>query len=150
MRDEQEVDVPSKLSERFCFAKEWKIPLSINAATLLIRCFGRAKMLEEAISVYKELDPDSRNTMGNAIRPDTFYMNLLMNEMKEKKVKPNVVTFGILIKHLCKCYRVDEALQVFEQMGGSETDGVLVKSFFLPSQLKGRREIGSMYLEEEK
>ncbi|PHT38284.1 hypothetical protein CQW23_21857 [Capsicum baccatum] len=61
MRDEQEVDVPSKLSERFCFAKEWKISLSINVATLLIRCFGRAKMLEEAISVYKELDPDSRN-----------------------------------------------------------------------------------------
>ncbi|PHU24271.1 hypothetical protein BC332_09378 [Capsicum chinense] len=37
-------------------------PLSINAATLLIRCFGRAKMLEEAVSMYKELDSYSRNT----------------------------------------------------------------------------------------
>ncbi|KAF3672972.1 hypothetical protein FXO37_07236 [Capsicum annuum] len=85
MRDEQEADVPSKLFELFCFAKEGKIPLSINAATLLIRCFGRAKMLEEAVSM------------------------------------------------------VDEALQVFDQMGGSETGGVLVKPFFLPYQLKGKR-----------
>ncbi|KAM3283942.1 hypothetical protein P3S67_022740 [Capsicum chacoense] len=77
-------------------------------------------------------------------------MNLIMNEMKEKKVKPNVMTFGIIINHLCKCYRVDEELQMFEQMGGSETDGVLVKPFFLPSQLKGEREIGFVYLEEEK
>ncbi|KAM3282747.1 hypothetical protein P3S67_026392 [Capsicum chacoense] len=45
---------------------------------------------------------------------------------------------------------VDEALQVFDQMGGSETGGVLVKPFFLPYQLKGKREIGSVYLEEEK
>ncbi|PHT87276.1 hypothetical protein T459_09382 [Capsicum annuum] len=88
--------------------------------------------------------------MENAIRPGTFYMNLLMNEMKEKKVKPNVMTFGILINHLCKCYMVDEALQVFEQMGESETDGVLVKPFFLPSQLEEKREMGFAYLEEEK
>ncbi|KAM3378617.1 pentatricopeptide repeat-containing protein like [Capsicum galapagoense] len=247
MRDEQEADVPSTLFELFCFAKDGKIPLSINAATLLIRCFGRAKMLEESVSVYKELDPDSRNTnvvnllldcllrggnidrgfkvldkmlkrdsgvppnkstmdivlsalwkriwverrmsveeicellvrffehgvflddvwftklitkfcrsgkcdkawdllhdmlrLGGGVEASSYNallsglgrerdfqrMNLLMNEMKEKEVKPNVVTFGILINHLCKCYRVDEALQVFEKMGGSEPDGVLVK-----------------------
>ncbi|KAF3621611.1 hypothetical protein FXO38_31744 [Capsicum annuum] len=62
MHGEQEADVPSKFFELFCFAKKGKIPLSINAATLLIRCFGRAKMLDEVVSVYKELDPDSRNT----------------------------------------------------------------------------------------
>ncbi|KAK4738840.1 hypothetical protein R3W88_002537 [Solanum pinnatisectum] len=240
-------DVPGKLFQLFSFAKDRKIPLSINAATLLMRCFGRAKMLEESISVYNELDSDSRNTnvvnllldclfrgssiddgfkvldemlrrdsdfppnnstvdivldamwkrnwvgrrmsveeicgllvrffehgvflddvwftklitkfcrsgkcdkawdllhdmmkLGGQVEASSFNallsglgrehdfqkMNLLMNEMKEKEVNPDVVTFGIFINHLCKCYRVDEALQVFEKMGGSETDGVLVK-----------------------
>ncbi|MCD7456236.1 hypothetical protein HAX54_030949 [Datura stramonium] len=246
MREEKS-DVSSKLFQLFSFAKDRKIPLSINAATLLIRCFGRAKMLEESVSVYNELDSDSRNTnvvnllldclfrggntdhgfkvLDEMLKRDSAFppnnstmdivlssmwkrdlfggrmsveeicgllvrffehgvflddvwftklitkfcrsgkcdnawdllhdmmrsgaqleassfnsllnglgregdfqkMNLLMNEMKEKEIKPNVVTFGILINHLCKCYRVDEALQVFEKMGGSETDGILVK-----------------------
>nr|XP_004231193.1 pentatricopeptide repeat-containing protein At3g61520, mitochondrial-like [Solanum lycopersicum] len=246
MREEKS-DVPRKLFQLFSFAKDRKIPLSINAGTLLMRCFGRAKMLEESISVYHELDSDSRNTnvvnllldclfrgrniddgfkvldemlkrdsdfppnnstvdivlsamwksnwvgrrmsveeiygllvrffehgvflddvwftklitkfcrsgkcdkawdllhdmmkLGGQVKASSFNallcglgrehdfqkMNLLMNEMKEKEVNPDVVTFGIFINYLCKCYRVDEALQVFEKMGGSGTDGVLVK-----------------------
>ncbi|XP_059312570.1 LOW QUALITY PROTEIN: pentatricopeptide repeat-containing protein At3g61520, mitochondrial [Lycium ferocissimum] len=246
MRDEKS-NVPTRLFQLFSFSKDQKIPLSINAATLLIRCFGRAKMLEEMMSVYNELDSDSRNTnvvnllldclfrggstddgfkvldemlerdsgfppnnstldivlsvmwkrnwvgtrmsveeicgllvrffergvflddvwftklitmfcrsgkcdkawdllhdmmrLGGQVEAPSFNallsglgrdhdfqkMNLLMNEMKEKEIKPNVVTFGILINHLCKSYRVDEALQVFEKMGGSESDGILVK-----------------------
>ncbi|KAJ8529232.1 hypothetical protein K7X08_036067 [Anisodus acutangulus] len=244
---EDKSDVPSKLFQLFSFAKDGKIPLSINAATLLIRCFGRAKMLEESISVYNELDSNSRNTnvvnllldclfrggnsdygfkvldemlkrdsgfppndstvdivlsamwkrnwvgrrmsleeisgllvrffehgvflddvwntkliakfcrsgkcdkawdllhdmmrLGGQVEASSFNallsglgrerdfqkMNLLMNEMKEKEIKPDVVTFGILINHLCKSYKIDEALQVFEKMGGSECDGILVK-----------------------
>ncbi|KAK4339329.1 hypothetical protein RND71_040791 [Anisodus tanguticus] len=219
---EDKSDVPSKLFQLFSFAKDGKIPLSINAATLLIRCFGRAKMLEESIAVYNELDSNSRNTnvvvcfvegivimgsrcstkclkgivvfprtadivlsamwkrnwvgrrmslqeisgllvrffehgvflddvwntkliakfcrsgkcdkawdllhdmmrLGGQLEASSFNallsglgrerdfqkMNLLMNEMKEKEIKPDVVTFGILINHLCKSYRIDEAL----------------------------------------
>nr|XP_033517516.1 pentatricopeptide repeat-containing protein At3g61520, mitochondrial-like isoform X2 [Nicotiana tomentosiformis] len=240
-------DVPSKLYQLFSFAKDREIPLSINAATLLIRCFGRAKMLEESIAVFNALDPESRNTnvvnllldclfrggniddgfkvldemldrdssfppnestmdiilsaiwkrnwvgrrmsveeicglvvrffehgvflddvwltklitnfcrsgkcnkawdllhdmmrLGGQAEAVSFNallsglgrerdfekMNLLMNEMKGKEIKPDVVTFGILINHLCKSYKVDEAMQVFEKMGGSESDGILVK-----------------------
>ncbi|PHT88633.1 hypothetical protein T459_10739 [Capsicum annuum] len=73
MRDEKEADVPSKLFELFCFAKEEKI-----LYRLMLRHF-----------LYDALD-----------------------ELK------------------CSRKRVDEALQVFEQMRGSETDNVLVKPFF--------------------
>ncbi|KAF1002474.1 uncharacterized protein LOC141701234 [Apium graveolens] len=53
-------------------------------------------------------------------------MNLLLQEMKDKGIQPNVVTFGILIKHLCKFHRVDEALDVYQKMvDGSE--GILVR-----------------------
>ncbi|XP_055817204.1 pentatricopeptide repeat-containing protein At3g61520, mitochondrial [Solanum dulcamara] len=244
---EEKFDVPGKLFQLFSFAKDQKIPLSINAVTLLIRCFGRAKMLKESISVYNELDSDLRNTnvvnllldslfrggniddgfkvldemlkrdsdfppnnstvrivlasmwkinwigtrmtvedicgllvrffehgvflddvwftklitkfcrsgkcdkawdllhdmmrLGGQAKASSFNallsglgrerdfqkMNLLTNEMKEKEVEPDVVTFGILINHLCKSYRVDEALQVFEKMGRSETDAILIK-----------------------
>ncbi|KAK9103758.1 hypothetical protein Sjap_021012 [Stephania japonica] len=47
---------------------------------------------------------------------DLKRMNILLAKMKEMEIKPNVVTFGILIHHLCKMHRVNEALQVLEQM----------------------------------
>ncbi|KAI5647191.1 hypothetical protein M9H77_33196 [Catharanthus roseus] len=50
-------------------------------------------------------------------------MNLLMNEMKEKKIQPDVVTFGILINNLCKMRRVDQALEVFKSMRGEKESG---------------------------
>nr|GMC86702.1 pentatricopeptide repeat-containing protein At3g61520, mitochondrial-like [Ipomoea batatas] len=53
-------------------------------------------------------------------------MNMLTNEMKEKGIAPNVVTFGILINHLCKLHRVDEALQVFEKMRGA-SEGISIE-----------------------
>ncbi|XP_058102284.1 pentatricopeptide repeat-containing protein At3g61520, mitochondrial-like [Magnolia sinica] len=43
-------------------------------------------------------------------------MNLLLAEMKDMCVQPNVVTFSILINHLCKSRQVDEALQVLDKM----------------------------------
>ncbi|KAK1364301.1 Pentatricopeptide repeat-containing protein [Heracleum sosnowskyi] len=53
-------------------------------------------------------------------------MNLLLQGMKDKGMQPDVVTFGILIKHLCKFHRVDEALDVYQKMvDGSE--GILIR-----------------------
>ncbi|PHT47410.1 hypothetical protein CQW23_11618 [Capsicum baccatum] len=153
MRDEQEADVPRKLFELFCFAKEEKIPLSINAATLLIRCFGRAKMLEEAVSVYKELDPYSRNTsvvnllLECLLRGGNIDCGFkVLDEMlkRDSDVPLNNTTMVIVLFAMWKRIwvekmmsveeiyglLVDEALQVFEQMRGIETDGVLVKPFF--------------------
>ncbi|WOH09503.1 hypothetical protein DCAR_0728960 [Daucus carota subsp. sativus] len=53
-------------------------------------------------------------------------MNLLLQQMKDKGIQPDVVTFGILTKHLCKFHRVDEALDVYQKMvDGSE--GILVR-----------------------
>ncbi|KAF3666461.1 hypothetical protein FXO38_09060 [Capsicum annuum] len=169
----------------FCFAKEGKIPLLINVVTLLIRCFGRTKMLEEAVSVYKELDPDSRNTsvinflldcllrggnidcgfkvLDEMLKRDSdvplnnIMMDIVLSAVWKRiwieKMMSVEEIDGLLVRffeHGVFWMTVDEELQMFEQMGGSETDGVLVKPFFLPSQLKGEREIGFVYLEEEK
>ncbi|XP_010413385.1 PREDICTED: pentatricopeptide repeat-containing protein At3g61520, mitochondrial-like [Camelina sativa] len=56
-------------------------------------------------------------------------MSDLVLKMDEIGIRPDVVTLGILINTLCKSRRVDEALQVFEQMCGKRSeDGNVIKA----------------------
>lgn len=247
---EEGPNAAARLQELFIFAREQKVPLSFMSATLLIKHFGRGKMLEEAVAVFNAVEPDIRNAavanalltsllmagrvddalklidemleskldhfpnratmdimlshvltrnwkgrslkeeeisqlvimfMKNSIFPSSIWlsqtitvfcrrrkcdqawdllhelmrlggkvdtvpcnalmtglikeqdfqrMNLLMKEMKEKNIQPDVVTYGILINHLCKLRRVDEAIGVLERMKGDnaeENGGISVK-----------------------
>ncbi|EXB51620.1 hypothetical protein L484_012912 [Morus notabilis] len=237
-----------RLFELYTTSRERNVPLTINAATLLFVCFGRAGMREELMTVLKGLDDDCKNThalnrvidvllrlgcvddalhvldemlepdgkfppnevTGNAVFPlllnrdrsfrrfedeeiiglvsrfgehgvfpdglllrqlitnfcrdkkdgcawdvlcnviksngsvatdacnallaglarskDFKKMNELMEKMKEKDIKPNVVTYGILINCLCKSRRIDGALEVFAVLRqGGENGKYLVK-----------------------
>ncbi|KAK8688203.1 hypothetical protein V6N13_086979 [Hibiscus sabdariffa] len=54
-------------------------------------------------------------------------MITVLAEMKESDVKPNVVTFGILINQLCKLGSVDVAMELFDKIGkesGSPEEGL--------------------------
>ncbi|GKA32706.1 pentatricopeptide repeat-containing protein [Tanacetum coccineum] len=53
-------------------------------------------------------------------------INLLLKEMKENGIKPDIVTFGMLVNHLCKARRVDDALDMFKKMKEG-TEGIAVK-----------------------
>ncbi|KAI4369863.1 hypothetical protein MLD38_018261 [Melastoma candidum] len=55
---------------------------------------------------------------GLGRRRDLGRMNKLMGVMMERKVSPNVATFGIPINNLCKCRKVSEALEIFKRMRG--------------------------------
>ncbi|EOA25314.1 hypothetical protein CARUB_v10018630mg [Capsella rubella] len=56
-------------------------------------------------------------------------MNALVLKMDEMGIRPDVVTLGVLINTLCKSRRIDEALEVFEQMCGKRTDdGNMIKA----------------------
>ncbi|KAL5792327.1 hypothetical protein ACOSP7_000921 [Xanthoceras sorbifolium] len=243
-----EPDWQNKLLDLYKTCKEQKVPLSVNAATLLIRFLGKAGMVDKSLVVYNELDEDARNThirnvlidlllrdgrvdsafnvldemldresefppndvtgdiifywltkkrrsgrdfsdeevIGlvtkfgeHGVFPNTIWltqlisrlyriakgcqawdlvqelmklgadlevascnallsglgrdgdfkrMNQLLMEMKENDIQPDVVTFGVLINRLCKSYRIDEAMKVFEEMNkGNESDGVCVE-----------------------
>ncbi|KAL2892111.1 hypothetical protein RDABS01_008020 [Bienertia sinuspersici] len=225
----------------FNFSKELGVPLTVNSATLLIRCFARVKMIEKSMILYQELDTQMRNThvrnvlidelfrsghfvdalqvldemlqsnskfppnyntiaiafpvlllgknhhsvvseeeivgilsrfgRNHGVFPDSVMltqlitelcksrmnnmawkllhalfdldgpveiascnalltalakdgqfkkMNILMEEMRAKGICPNVVTLGISINHLCKSFRIDEALNLFEMMRRGE------------------------------
>ncbi|KAL9681170.1 hypothetical protein QQ045_012951 [Rhodiola kirilowii] len=55
-------------------------------------------------------------------------VNALMCMMKEKGIQPNVITYGIIINHLCKARRVDQALEILAKLKNSEDEGeVFVK-----------------------
>ncbi|KAG6523516.1 hypothetical protein ZIOFF_013377 [Zingiber officinale] len=54
--------------------------------------------------------------IGLAAIRDVARMNLLFSEMKDLGVRPHVVTIGILINHLCKSRRLDDALNVLDAM----------------------------------
>ncbi|KAK7856120.1 pentatricopeptide repeat-containing protein [Quercus suber] len=58
----REPDSHNKLLELYGTAKEHNVPLTINAATLLIRCLGRAGMVDQVLVLVKEVDPSLKNT----------------------------------------------------------------------------------------
>ncbi|XP_014521218.1 pentatricopeptide repeat-containing protein At3g61520, mitochondrial [Vigna radiata var. radiata] len=90
---------------------------------------------------------------------DTQRMNKLMAEMEEMGIKPSVVTFGILVNHLCKARRIDEALEVFDKLRGKgegndrfdvEPDVVLFNTLIDGLCKVGREEHGLSLLEKMK
>ncbi|KAL0464849.1 UNVERIFIED_CONTAM: Pentatricopeptide repeat-containing protein, mitochondrial [Sesamum latifolium] len=261
---------PGKLYELFLLSKDQNTPLSVNAATLLIKCFGQAQMLDEMILVFDAIDeevihtvvnsviagllrwgrledalklldemferdscyPPNSNTVGivlssilnrrwsgrsvtdeeihnlcsrfgeHGVSPKPFWltqiimrfcrngecdkawtllhegmnlgsdvevtscnalltglgqhrdferMNLLMKEMKEKGIKPDVVTYGIMIKNLCSFRRLDEALEVLEKMRDGELavePDVVIYNTLIDGLCKvGRQEVGLKLIE---
>ncbi|KNA19504.1 hypothetical protein SOVF_060450 [Spinacia oleracea] len=52
-------------------------------------------------------------------------MKLLMEKMLAKGISPDVVTLGISINHLCKAFKIDEALNLFESMKRGEIGTLL-------------------------
>lgn len=83
---------------------------------------------------------------------DISRMNDLVLKMDEVKIRPDVVTLGILINTLCKSRRVDEALEVFEQMRGKRTDdGNVIKadSIHFNTLIDGLCKVGRLKEAEE-
>ncbi|XP_071717195.1 uncharacterized protein [Rutidosis leptorrhynchoides] len=53
-------------------------------------------------------------------------INLVLKEMKQNDIKPNIVTFGMLVNHMCKARRVDDALDMVKKMKEG-TEGICIK-----------------------
>ncbi|KFK35353.1 hypothetical protein AALP_AA5G273600 [Arabis alpina] len=79
-------------------------------------------------------------------------MNAIAEKMDEMEIRPDVVTLGILINTLCKSRRVDEALEIFEQMCGKRSDdGNVIKadSIHYNTLIDGFSKVGRMKEAEE-
>lgn len=69
-------------------------------------------------------DTSAFNTLLDALAQagDLPGMTQLFASMRDASVRPNVVTYGILVKGLCKAGRVGDALSVLDGMSGPESD----------------------------
>ncbi|XVF73117.1 hypothetical protein PTKIN_Ptkin12aG0176000 [Pterospermum kingtungense] len=107
----REPDAESRLSELYQTSKEWNVPLTVNAATLFIRYFGRLKMVDKSVVVFDELDPSLKSTHVRNVLIDVLLrdgrvedaLNVL-DEMLQpsSKVPPNDVTGDIVFYGLVK------------------------------------------------
>ncbi|KAJ1394206.1 Tetratricopeptide-like helical domain superfamily [Sesbania bispinosa] len=107
-----------------------------------------------------EVEAASCNALlsGLGREKDIQRMNKLLSEMEEMKIQPNVITFGILINHLCKARRIDEALGVFNKLRGKgennrigvEPDVIIYNTLIDGLCKVGKEEDGLSLLEEMK
>ncbi|KAL6179161.1 hypothetical protein ACLB2K_050677 [Fragaria x ananassa] len=81
-------------------------------------------------------------------------MRELMAKMEEMGIKPNVITFGILINRLCKSRRIGAAMEVFEKLSGgvngvsAEPDVVIYNTLIDGLCKVGRQEEGLRLMEK--
>ncbi|XP_042456081.1 pentatricopeptide repeat-containing protein At3g61520, mitochondrial-like [Zingiber officinale] len=91
---------------------------------------------------------------GLAAIQDFARMNLLFSEMKSFGVRPDVVTFGILITCLCKSRRIDDALDVLDAMSSPDsgvTPGTIIFNTVIAGLCKaGRLQDGLSLLDRMK
>ncbi|KAG6527252.1 hypothetical protein ZIOFF_009347 [Zingiber officinale] len=91
---------------------------------------------------------------GLAAIQDFARMNLLFLEMKSFGVRPDVVTFGILINCLCKSRRIDDALNVLDAMSSPDsgvTPGTIIFNTVIDGLCKaGRLQDGLSLLDRMK
>ncbi|KAK6920068.1 Pentatricopeptide repeat [Dillenia turbinata] len=99
-------------------------PDAIKLSQLITRLCRKGKsgkvwdLLHDTMKLGGSIDAPLCNALltGWSRANDFQRMNLLLAEMKDMGVQPSVITFGILVNHLCKFRRVDEALQMLRKM----------------------------------
>ncbi|KAJ0052210.1 hypothetical protein Pint_00496 [Pistacia integerrima] len=111
----REPDSYNKLCDLYKECKDQNVPLSINAATLLIRCFGKANMVDQSLLVYNELEPNIKNTHIRNVLIDVLIrdgrfddaLNVLDQMLqRESEFPPNDVTGDIVFYALMKKNRI--------------------------------------------
>ncbi|KAE8722133.1 putative WRKY transcription factor 23 [Hibiscus syriacus] len=112
-------DAASRLPELYRASKEWEVPLTVDAAALLIRYFGRLEMVDNSILVFDELDPSLKNTHVRSVLIDSLLrdgrVDLALNVLDEmlqplSEVPPNDITGDIVFYALTKAGRKGRSL----------------------------------------
>ncbi|XP_044502827.1 pentatricopeptide repeat-containing protein At3g61520, mitochondrial-like [Mangifera indica] len=128
--DEEIVSLVNKFGEREVFPDMFWLTQMISRLCKNFKTDLAWDVLHDLMKLGAPIEVASCNALlsGLAKSGDFKRMNKLLLEMKEYDIRPSVLTFGILINRLCKSWRVDEALQVFEKMSASkEKDWVSIE-----------------------
>ncbi|CAK8538248.1 unnamed protein product [Lathyrus sativus] len=158
--DEEIVGLVTKLGERGVFPDTFKLTQMISKLCGKWKNSAAWELLHAVMKLGGTVEVASCNALlsGLGRERDIPKMNRLLAEMEERKINPSVITYGILINHLCKSRRIDEALQVFDKLRckggknriGVEPDVVLYNNLINGLCKVGREEDDLSLLEEMK
>jgi pentatricopeptide repeat protein len=94
--------------------------------TSLIRGFARSKQPERALAIYKEMRKqgvECSNVTFNSVLDviarhvsDSDEMAGVLDDMRASQIRPDVVTYSILIKASCAAGNLGNAMSLFEQL----------------------------------
>merc|ERR1719214_548489 len=94
--------------------------------TSLIRGFARSKQPERALGIYKEMRSqgvECSNVTFNSVLDviarhvsEPSEIQLVLDDMRASHIRPDVVTYSILIKASCAAGNLGNAMSLFEQL----------------------------------
>ncbi|KAF7814319.1 pentatricopeptide repeat-containing protein [Senna tora] len=120
IKDEEICVLVRKLCECGVFPDTYKLTQLINKLCRKRKTNLAWDVLHDVIRLGGVVEAASCNALltGLGRDRDVKRMNDLLAKMKEMEIQPSVITFGIIINHLCKSRRIDDALGVLEEMRG--------------------------------
>ncbi|MED6195126.1 hypothetical protein PIB30_035052 [Stylosanthes scabra] len=118
--DEETVGLVKKLGEHGVFPDTFKLTQLITSMCKRKNNNAAREILHSVMELGGEVDAAPCNALltGLGKGRDIKGMNKLLAKMQEMNIRPSVVTFGILFKHLCAARRIDEALDLFNKLRG--------------------------------
>ncbi|QHO51933.1 hypothetical protein HN51_021022 [Arachis hypogaea] len=156
--DEETLGLVKKLGEHGVFPDTFKLTQLITNLCKRKNNNAAREILHCVMEFGGEVDAAPCNAMltGLGKGRDIEGMNKLLAKMQEMNIRPSVVTFGIVFRHLCAARRVDEALEMFNKLRGKgesnlfgvEPDAVLFNTL-IDGLCKVEREEEALSLLEE-
>ncbi|KAJ6679748.1 F21B23.6 PROTEIN [Salix purpurea] len=140
-----EPDSNANLSRHYKTSKELNIPLTVNAASVLLRAYGRSELVDESLILFNELDPSVKNTYLRNVWLSVLLRHgraedalKVIDEMfesnEESNCRPNDATGDILFSFLLKRERDEEFLsedEIVNLVLKFGEHGVLISSFWM-------------------
>ncbi|MED6145743.1 hypothetical protein PIB30_028104 [Stylosanthes scabra] len=107
---EETVALVKKLAEHGVFPNTFKLMQLITSMCKRKNNNAAREILHAVMELDGEVDAEPFNALltGLGKERDIEGMNKLLAKMQEMNIRPSVVTFGILFRHLCVARRVDE------------------------------------------
>ncbi|XP_004300812.1 PREDICTED: pentatricopeptide repeat-containing protein At3g61520, mitochondrial-like [Fragaria vesca subsp. vesca] len=118
--EEEIVEFVSKFGERVVFPNSVVLTKLVSGLCRNRKVGLAWDVLHDVMKKGGALEAAPCNALLSALgRGNEFErMRELMAKMEEMGIKPDVITFGILINRLCQSRRIDAAMEVFEKMSG--------------------------------
>jgi len=112
--------------------------------TSLIRGFARTRQPERALSLYKDMrnmGVECSNVTFNSVLDviarhvsDPTEMSRVLDDMRASHIKPDIVTYSILIKASCSAGNLENAMSLFDQL---KHEGLVLDEIAFNSLLNG-------------